>query len=216
MRLARAAERLAQSFRDGHAAEARAALDALDEGVLTVSCAGGNVSVCTLPVTRAPFSGTALTVNAPVTLVLTGGPADSADVAEVSALLEAPHQTLVGATSLGQLAALLVQSNFDVAPVLRKLLASEHFFDAANVGCLIKSPLDFTVGLCRQLEVPQPAAGRIDLAARLDRALAAGEGDGWRHASLPPDAEALPAALRTLEAAGFAGDTPKLLRGEAL
>jgi heptosyltransferase-2/heptosyltransferase-3 len=40
------------------------------------------------------------------TLVLTGGPADSADVAAVSALLDAPHQTLVGATSLGQLAAL--------------------------------------------------------------------------------------------------------------
>ncbi|HYF61691.1 MAG TPA: glycosyltransferase family 9 protein, partial [Herpetosiphonaceae bacterium] len=39
-------------------------------------------------------------------LVLTGGPADSADVAAVSALLAAPHQTLVGATSLGQLAAL--------------------------------------------------------------------------------------------------------------
>ena len=37
-------------------------LDSEDEGVLTVSCAGGNVSVCTLPVTRAPFSGTALTV----------------------------------------------------------------------------------------------------------------------------------------------------------
>ena len=31
-------------------------LDSEDEGVLTVSCAGGNVSVCTLPVTRAPFS----------------------------------------------------------------------------------------------------------------------------------------------------------------
>ena len=38
-------------------------LDSEDEGVLTVSCAGGNVSVCTLPVTRAPFSGTALTVT---------------------------------------------------------------------------------------------------------------------------------------------------------
>ncbi len=38
-------------------------LDSEDEGVLTVSCAGGNVSVCTLPVTHAPFSGTALTVT---------------------------------------------------------------------------------------------------------------------------------------------------------
>ena len=38
-------------------------LDSEEEGVATVSCAGGNVSVCTLPVTRAPFSGTALTVT---------------------------------------------------------------------------------------------------------------------------------------------------------
>ena len=38
-------------------------LDSEDEGVLTVSCAGGNVSVCTLPVTRTPFSGAALTVT---------------------------------------------------------------------------------------------------------------------------------------------------------
>lgn len=38
-------------------------IDSEDEGILTVSCAGGNVSVCTLPVTRAAFSGTALTVT---------------------------------------------------------------------------------------------------------------------------------------------------------
>lgn len=41
------------------------------------------------------------------TLVLTGGPADAADVAAISALLDdRPHHTLVGAASLGQLAAL--------------------------------------------------------------------------------------------------------------
>ena len=40
-----AAERLAQSFREGHAAEARAALDALDEGVLTVDGAGRIVAM---------------------------------------------------------------------------------------------------------------------------------------------------------------------------
>ena len=38
-------------------------IDSEDEGILTVSCAGGNVSVCTLPVTRAEFSGAALAVT---------------------------------------------------------------------------------------------------------------------------------------------------------
>jgi len=59
------------------------------------------------------------------------------------------------------LATLLVQSNFEMAPVLRALFNSQHFFDAANVGCLIKSPLDFTVGLLRQMEVVFPAASSV-------------------------------------------------------
>lgn len=56
------------------------------------------------------------------------------------------------------LASLLVSSNYEVAPVLRALLGSQHFFDAANVGCLIKSPLDFTIGVCRQFELALPPA----------------------------------------------------------
>ena len=59
------------------------------------------------------------------------------------------------------LADILRQSDYEVAPVLRALLGSEHFFDAANVGCLIKSPLDFTVGLCRQLELALPPASSV-------------------------------------------------------
>ena len=46
-------------------------------------------------------------------------------------------------------------------PVLRALLASEHFFDSVNMGCLIKSPLDFTVGTARQLQIAFPAAANL-------------------------------------------------------
>jgi uncharacterized protein (DUF1800 family) len=56
------------------------------------------------------------------------------------------------------LASLLVSSNYEVVPVLRALLGSQHFFDAANMGCLIKSPLDFTLGVCRQFELALPPA----------------------------------------------------------
>ena len=38
-------------------------LDSEAEGVFTVSCAGGNVSTCLLPIARAPFQGSALTVT---------------------------------------------------------------------------------------------------------------------------------------------------------
>ena len=54
------------------------------------------------------------------------------------------------------LAQLLMQNNYNVAPVLRTLLSSEHFFDAVNMGCVIKSPLDFTVGTARQLQIAFP------------------------------------------------------------
>ncbi|MGU3403646.1 alpha/beta hydrolase [Methylobacterium brachiatum] len=47
-------------------------------------------------------------------------------------------------------------------------------------------------------------AGGVDLAARIDRRLASGAGDGWRFVALPPDPEAYRAALRTLDAAARA------------
>lgn len=56
------------------------------------------------------------------------------------------------------LAALLRTSNYDVKPVLRKLLSSEHFYDAMNMGCQIKSPADMLMGMMRELEVKFPAA----------------------------------------------------------
>lgn len=37
-------------------------LDSESEGVFTVSCAGGNMTLCTLPLTRAPYEGSALTI----------------------------------------------------------------------------------------------------------------------------------------------------------
>ncbi|RYY16057.1 MAG: DUF1800 domain-containing protein [Cytophagaceae bacterium] len=59
------------------------------------------------------------------------------------------------------LATILMQNNYNIGPVLQALFNSQHFFDAANVGCLIKSPLDFTVGVCRQLELAFPPASSV-------------------------------------------------------
>ncbi|HEX8504963.1 MAG TPA: DUF1800 family protein, partial [Hymenobacter sp.] len=67
----------------------------------------------------------------------------------------------VEADIIQPLATLLMQSNFEVAPVLRTLFGSQHFFDVLNVGCLIKSPLDFTVGLCRQMQMVFPPASSV-------------------------------------------------------
>ncbi|MCX7930287.1 MAG: DUF1800 domain-containing protein [Chlorobi bacterium] len=45
------------------------------------------------------------------------------------------------------LAAVLRQSNYEIKPVLRILLASQHFYDEQNIGAMIKSPLDFIVNI---------------------------------------------------------------------
>ncbi|MGL4364353.1 MAG: DUF1800 family protein, partial [Bacteroidales bacterium] len=47
-------------------------------------------------------------------------------------------------------------NNYDILPVMAQLLKSEHFFDIANRSCLIKSPIDFAIGLCRQFNVGFP------------------------------------------------------------
>lgn len=62
------------------------------------------------------------------------------------------------ANVIDPLAQLFRNSNWDIKPVLDALFKSEHFFDALNRGCLIKSPLDIAVNLCREYEVAFPDA----------------------------------------------------------
>ncbi|MBS3915142.1 MAG: DUF1800 domain-containing protein [Bacteroidetes bacterium] len=47
-------------------------------------------------------------------------------------------------------------NNYDLKPVLEKLLLSEHFYDMANRGCYIKTPMDHVVGFARQTEMAFP------------------------------------------------------------
>ena len=57
---------------------------------------------------------------------------------------------------IAPLAAIFRQNNYEIKPVLAALFASEHFFDPLNRGCVIKSPVELTVGLCREFEVGFP------------------------------------------------------------
>lgn len=50
------------------------------------------------------------------------------------------------------LATLFRSNNYDILPVIKTLLLSEHFYDQANVGAYIKSPLDHTLGLLRAFD----------------------------------------------------------------
>ncbi|GIV53876.1 MAG: hypothetical protein KatS3mg039_0394 [Candidatus Kapaibacterium sp.] len=67
-----------------------------------------------------------------------------------------------------QLAQLLKANNYELRPMLETLLMSEHFFDPAFRGALIKSPIEFMVGLCRQLSFAElPLDYGIERMARL-------------------------------------------------
>ena len=56
------------------------------------------------------------------------------------------------------LAQIFRDNNYEILPVMRALLLSEHFFDAVNKGCQIKNPLDVVVGVLRNynLDLPSP------------------------------------------------------------
>jgi hypothetical protein len=53
-----------------------------------------------------------------------------------------------------QLAAELRRHDYDLKPVLTKLLTSQHFYDNAVVGKKIKSPVQLTVGTMRSMHTP--------------------------------------------------------------
>jgi uncharacterized protein (DUF1800 family) len=57
---------------------------------------------------------------------------------------------------IGPLAELFRKKNYEIKPVLTALFRSRHFFDPANYGSMIKSPVDLTVGLCREYNIVFP------------------------------------------------------------
>jgi hypothetical protein len=54
---------------------------------------------------------------------------------------------------ISSLAEIYIKNNFEILPVLRTLLNSEHFFDPVFRGCIVKSPIDFLVGASLQIDV---------------------------------------------------------------
>jgi hypothetical protein len=64
----------------------------------------------------------------------------------------------VEANVITPMANAFIANNFEIKPVLKLLLQSEHFYDALYIGCQIKSPIDHVVGFLRQYEIAFPDA----------------------------------------------------------
>ncbi len=68
----------------------------------------------------------------------------------------------IEANIITPLANILRNNNYEIKPVLDALLKSEHFFDVQNMGCQIKSPVDFVIGMCREFSIQfQPTTDYI-------------------------------------------------------
>ncbi len=66
---------------------------------------------------------------------------------------------------IGPLATAFIGGNYEMEPIVRQLLASQHFFDADtaptadnSIGAIIKSPLELIIGSLRFFDVSMPAS----------------------------------------------------------
>jgi uncharacterized protein (DUF1800 family) len=57
-------------------------------------------------------------------------------------------------------------NNYNIKPVLEQLFKSEHFFDVLQFGAMIKSGVDYTVGLVRECKIGLPPASNPQLRHR--------------------------------------------------
>jgi len=69
----------------------------------------------------------------------------------VAFIYAAPDESLVA-----ELAQVVLDHNFEMAPVVSALLGSAHFFDDQVVGARVKSPTELLVGLLRDLDAAPP------------------------------------------------------------
>ncbi len=65
------------------------------------------------------------------------------------------------ASIIDPLAQVFQNSNWDIKPVLFILFNSEHFFEASNRGCMIKSPVDVAIGMSREFSMVFPDVNTI-------------------------------------------------------
>lgn len=64
---------------------------------------------------------------------------------------ETPNESIVS-----ELAQLFIDEDFELEPIIRKLLKSEHFFDESILGAMIKSPIDLMLGWQQEVGVSIP------------------------------------------------------------
>lgn len=65
------------------------------------------------------------------------------------------------------LAQILIDNDYELKSVLEVFFKSQHFYDMLNIGPMIKNPIDFTVSLVKQLEMPLPDVTNLNQSYRI-------------------------------------------------
>ncbi|MEM8906680.1 MAG: DUF1800 domain-containing protein [Bacteroidota bacterium] len=62
----------------------------------------------------------------------------------------------IEANVIAPMAQILIDNDYEIQPALRALLTSSHFYEGEHIGCMIKHPIDYVVGLFNQFEISIP------------------------------------------------------------
>ncbi|MFY0652350.1 MAG: DUF1800 domain-containing protein [Cyclobacteriaceae bacterium] len=95
------------------------------------------------------------------------------------------------------LADIFRQNNYEIQPVLDALFRSEHFFDEANRGIILKNPLDHLIGAWRSLEMQYDDPDDIYMVARTHLSLHWSTSGMGMEIADPPSVAGWPAYYQT-------------------
>lgn len=91
------------------------------------------------------------------------------------------------------LAQIMRDNNYEVMPVIRALLSSEHFYDQALRSCFIKTPIDFVTGLVKTFRIEMPTNAILSLQYQAWEKLFTMARDNGQELNDPPSVAGWPA-----------------------
>jgi uncharacterized protein (DUF1800 family) len=75
----------------------------------------------------------------------------------------------IDSTVVNEMATILLDNNFELAPVMRALLASEHFYEEAFIGARYKSPVELMNGFVAEAGVNLDEVGKLEMYEKAER-----------------------------------------------
>jgi uncharacterized protein (DUF1800 family) len=70
---------------------------------------------------------------------------------------------------IAPLAQTFIENDFEVKPVLKQLLSSEHFYDLSIRGAMIKNPADYLVGTLKSFDVQIPSENNVAMDDNIEK-----------------------------------------------